>query len=119
MGSHHKQRTNHRETPRDKRCAHQARCRCQGFGDAVRLVAIGLTVAAVVKELRTPAAERTWNGIIAGFVPYDFRVPTCDRIRERVWNPEGEHLVSPHVFGVGWTLNVGKAVALARSAADR
>ena len=80
----------------------------------VRLLMAGLLLAAVVKELRTPAAQRTWHGTVAGFVPYDLRPPTLERFRERVWNPESEHLVSPHVFGVGWTLNLGRVVALAR-----
>jgi hypothetical protein len=113
MGSRHEHQHEHpqrtsRERPQD--------CRCHRVRDGLRLVALGLTVAAVVKELRTPADERTWNGTVAGFVPYDFRLPTCDRIRERVWDPDSAHLVSPHVFGVGWTLNVGKAVALVKAA---
>lgn len=85
-----------------------------GIGAVFRLVAIGLVVAALVKELRQPADERTWNGVVAGFVPYDFRLPTFQRFRERVWNPESEKVVSPHVFGVGWTVNVGRVVALIR-----
>ena len=85
-----------------------------GFASLVRLVAIALTVTAVVKELRTPADERTWHGQVAGFVPYDFRMPTVERVRERVWDPEGDHIVSPHVFGVGWTLNMGRIVKLVR-----
>lgn len=85
-----------------------------GFATLVRLVAMGLTAAAVVKELRTPQDERTWHGEVAGFVPYDFRVPTVERFRERVWDPEGDHIVSPHVFGVGWTLNLGRIVRLLR-----
>ena len=92
----------------------RGRKRRSGIQDVIRLVMLALTVAAVVKELRTPAAERTWHGVVAGFVPYDFRVPTLARFRERVWNPEGEHLISPHVFGVGWTVNVGKVVAMVR-----
>ncbi|QTE30942.1 DUF5808 domain-containing protein [Pengzhenrongella sicca] len=79
-----------------------------------RLVVLGLAITAVVKEVRTPAQERTWHGVVAGFVPYDFRVPTLARLRERVWNPESEHLVGPRAFGVGWTLNAGRLVALAR-----
>ncbi|BDZ43135.1 hypothetical protein GCM10025865_24340 [Paraoerskovia sediminicola] len=85
-----------------------------GGPSVLRLVVIGLTVAAVVKEIKKPESERTWNGTVAGFVPYDFRFPTVERFKERVWDPEGEHIVSPHVFGVGWTLNVGRVVALAK-----
>ncbi|MDO8107013.1 hypothetical protein Q6348_07350 [Isoptericola sp. b441] len=80
----------------------------------LRLVTIGLAVAAVVKELRTPPDERTWHGTIAGFVPYEFRVPTLARAKERWWNPEGAHYLGPQVFGVGWTVNVGKVVALVK-----
>lgn len=83
-----------------------------GFRNLVTLVTIGLGVAAVVKELRKPADERTWNGTVAAVVPYDFRVPTLDRAKERLWNPEASSFVSPRVFGVGWTLNVGKVWAL-------
>jgi hypothetical protein len=86
----------------------------KGFANVVRLVKFGLVVAAVAKELSTPEDERTWNGVVAGFVPYDFRMPTVARIRERVWDPQAEHLISPHVFGVGWTLNVGRVVELVR-----
>ena len=86
----------------------------------IRLITLGLAVAAVVKELRTPPEEREWNGVL-GFVPYDFRVPTLARVKERMWDPENAHLINPRVFGVGWTLNVGRLVELVRqrvSAAD-
>ena len=79
----------------------------------IRLITLALGVAAVVKELRKPADERTWNGAL-GFIPYDFRVPTLARVKERMWDPEGAHLISPRVFGVGWTLNVGRLVELVR-----
>jgi hypothetical protein len=85
-----------------------------GLKKLVSLVSAALAVAAVVKELRTPPDERTWNGKVAAVVPYDFRSPTIARIRERLWNPKGEHLISPRVFGVGWTVNFGKVVAMAR-----
>lgn len=86
----------------------------QGIRWLVRLVGIGLVVAAVAKELRTPPEERTWHGVVAGFIPYDFRWPTIARLRERVWAPEDEHLITPQVFGVGWTLNAGRVVSLIR-----
>ncbi|GAB2463799.1 hypothetical protein GCM10007967_17700 [Xylanimonas ulmi] len=86
--------------------------RC-GLRNLLTAAAIALSVAAVVKELRTPAPERTWNGKVAA-VPYDFRVPTLARAKERLWDPEAANLVGPRVFGVGWTLNVGKLVAEVR-----
>lgn len=97
MGSHHGQDEKRR-----------------GFQKVIRLVTLGLVVASVVKELRTPVEERTWHGVVAGFVPYDLRVPTIARYRERMWDPDGENLVNPRAFGVGWTVNVGKVVKFAR-----
>jgi hypothetical protein len=79
-----------------------------------QLVMVALVVAAVTKELQKDKEDRTWHGTVAGFVPYEFRVPTAERFRERVWDPEGEHLLSPHVFGVGWTLNLGRVVELVK-----
>ncbi|CAM5792113.1 DUF5808 domain-containing protein [Cellulomonas persica] len=84
--------------------------------DVVRAVGVALAVAAVVKELRKPTEERTWHGVIAGFVPYELRPPTISRFRERVWDPDSEHLIGPRVFGVGWTLNLGRVYGLARRA---
>lgn len=63
--------------------------------------------AALVRELRAPAAERTWHGVVAGVVPYDLRPPTLERLRATFWNPDGP-LVVPQAFGVGWTVNVGR-----------
>jgi len=86
-----------------------------GIQQLVRLVTFGLVVASVVKELRTPADERQWHGVVAGFVPYDLRMPSAARFRERMWNPESDHLLNPRAFGVGWTLNVGRVVHIVRS----
>lgn len=88
------------------------------IGNVIRLVGLALAVTAVVKELRTPAAERTWHGVVAGFVPYELRPPTIARFRERVWAPDDEHLIGPRVFGVGWTLNLGRVYALIRRTAS-
>ena len=79
----------------------------------IRLVTLALAVASVAKELRLPADQRTWHGVVAGFVPYDFRWPTMTRVRAAMWNPEGR-IVGARAFGVGWTVNVGRAVALVR-----
>jgi hypothetical protein len=78
---------------------------------------VGLVAAAVVKEVRTPAPERTWHGDLAGIVPYDLRPPTLDRLRDRVWAPQNPQLVVPRAFGVGWTLNIGRVVHLVRERA--
>lgn len=76
---------------------------------------VALLAAALAAELRKPAGRRTWHGAVAGVVPYDFRPPTPQRIRARLWDPDGR-LLTPHVFGVGWTLNLGR---LTRSLAGR
>jgi hypothetical protein len=84
---------------------------------ALTLLTAALAIAAVVKELRLPEEERTWHGLLGGFVPYDFRLPTMERIKTTFWNPEGPVIVG-RPFGVGWTINVGGAVARARSMAE-
>lgn len=60
---------------------------------------------AIVQELRKPKEERTWHGEVAIF-PYDFRMPTVDRVKETYWNPDGP-ILSGKVFGVGWAPNFG------------
>jgi hypothetical protein len=82
------------------------------LGKAIGVVAAGLTVAAVVQELAKPADQRTWHGRIA-YVPYDFRIPTVDRLLASWWNPEDPRLITPRTFGLGWAVNVGRIVALA------
>ena len=74
----------------------------------VKLVAIGLIVAAVIEQLRRDPADRTWEGTVAGIVPYDFRVPTLERARSRWCNPDDDRLFVPQVFGVGWTVNLAR-----------
>ncbi len=75
----------------------------------LKVLAVVLAIAAIVKELRLPAEQRTWHGLLAGLVPYDFRMPTWDRIRTTFWNPSGSILVG-QVFGVGWTINFGALI---------
>lgn len=74
--------------------------------DLVRLVTLTVAVIAIVKELRKPAEERTWHGKVGDFIPYDFRVPTVERLRDTYWNPDGPFL-SAKAFGVGWAPNFG------------
>jgi hypothetical protein len=78
---------------------------------------IGLVLwgAALLTELSKPAGDRTWEGRIAGLVPYDLRRPTVARLRARVWNPRDRRIVVPTAFGVGWTVNVGGLISRLRS----
>jgi hypothetical protein len=82
----------------------------------IRFVTFGLVVAAVATELSKPADERTWQGKVGGVVPYDFRPPTWQRIRDAYWNPESDHLFSDRVFGVGWAVNLYRAKTLMEDA---
>ncbi len=79
--------------------------------DIWRLVLAVIGVVAIVQELRKPPDERTWHGKVADFVPYDFRVPTVERVRNTYWNPEGP-ILSGKVFGVGWAPNFGALTSL-------
>ena len=81
---------------------------------AVTLVGIALVGAAVATELRKPSEDREWHGRIAGAVPYEFRLPTVARVKERWWNPDDARIFTEHVFGVGWSVNLAQVVRLAR-----
>ena len=85
----------------------------------VRVAAFGLVVAAVATELAKPEPERTWEGRVFGVVPYDFRPPTWQRIRDAYWNPESDRLFSDRVFGVGWAVNLYRAKTLMEQVFDR
>lgn len=78
----------------------------------VRFAAFGLVVAAVATELSKPESERTWQGRVFDLVPYDFRPPTWQRIRDAYWNPRSDSLFSDRVFGVGWAVNLHRAKTL-------
>lgn len=80
----------------------------------LKVLAAGLAIAAVIKELRLPKEERTWHGVLVGFVPYDFRIPTVDKIKKTFWDPAGTIVVN-RAFGIGWTINLGALVAKARA----
>lgn len=71
----------------------------------IRTLAWMAFAAAIYQELRKPPEARTWNGKVAGVVPYDFRVPTIDRLRQAYWDPESDRVFSEMVFGVGWAVN--------------
>jgi hypothetical protein len=79
----------------------------RGLLTLASLVLVGLAVA---RELQRPADQRTWTGNVLGAVPYDFRPPTLERLKEGLWNSERDAIWGPKVFGVGWTPNL-RAVA--------
>ena len=91
----------------------------RGLRRLARLTVVALVVGAVATELSKPEAERTWHGRVIGVVPYDFRPPTWDRIRDAYWNPHSDSLFSDRVFGVGWAINLHQAKMLLQSGFGR
>ncbi len=67
----------------------------------LRLLAMLFSGAAVIYALNTEQSHGTFLG-----VPFDFRLPTVRRIKKRWWNTEDSRILTPHVFGVGWSLNL-------------
>ena len=81
------------------------------------VIGIALGIAAVSQQLQRPVEERDWQGTVAG-VPYDLRPPTLARVRERWWNPDDPRLFTPHVFGVGWSMNLHRLTSMCCSSGD-
>ena len=91
----------------------------RGMSRLIVLAAVGLTVGAVVQELRKPPEQRTWTGRVAGLVPYDLRWPvTGERVTAEWWDPDNEAIFTPHAFGVGWGINLARVAQLAQAAID-
>jgi hypothetical protein len=82
------------------------------LGWLLRTALIGATAAAIYQELRLPAEKRTWHGKVAGFVPYDFRIPTPRRVIDAFWRPRSSRLFNEQPFGVGWAINLPAAARL-------
>ncbi|HEX9437211.1 MAG TPA: hypothetical protein VGA16_08665 [Candidatus Limnocylindria bacterium] len=77
-----------------------------GLLRTIRTLAWVALIAAIYQELKKPPAERTWHGKVGGLIPYDFRVPTVEKIRSAYWDPTSDTLFSDHVIGVGWAVNI-------------
>jgi hypothetical protein len=75
----------------------------------VMLAGIVLAGVALLDQLGRRPEDRDWNGRVLN-VPYDLRVPTLERVRQRLWNPDDERLLTPVVFGMGWTVNLYQLV---------
>ncbi|MBA3823890.1 MAG: hypothetical protein H0X24_08330 [Ktedonobacterales bacterium] len=65
---------------------------------------LGLTYAAVSKELEKAPEERTWQGTV-GVVPYNFRYWEWRGLANEYWNPASDQILSPRAIGVGWGIN--------------
>ncbi len=76
----------------------------------IRLLFWASLGAAVYQELRKPPEERAWHGKVGGVIPYDFRMPTLERLREAYWDPESDRIFTDKVIGVGWAVNIPVAM---------
>ena len=70
----------------------------------IKVAAITITIAAVCQELEKPKEARQWHGLV-GFIPYDFRLPTMERLKESYWNPDDSRIFTRETFGIGWAIN--------------
>jgi hypothetical protein len=80
------------------------------FGWLLRTAAMAAVAGAIYTELSKPPEERTWNGKVAGVVPYDFRLPTMERLRQAYWNPRSPKVFTGRPLGVGWAINFPTAL---------
>ena len=94
---------------------HSTKHKMKPLSRLVRMIAFAMLISALRREMSKPAAERTWHGKVWQVVPYDFRPPTWARVRERMWAPDRPELITPNVFGVGWTVNLGRTYAVLTS----
>lgn len=72
----------------------------------IRTAVVGAVLGALYTELRKAPEERTWNGKLLGVIPYDFRIPSIERLRQAYWNPRSPKVFTDRPFGVGWSVNI-------------
>jgi hypothetical protein len=70
------------------------------------LLGTALVVASLIRELRLPPHQRTWHGALFGRIPYDWRLPTPQRVLGTFWQPKSTSILKPTVFGVGLSVNL-------------
>ena len=85
----------------------------------IRTLAWAALIAAIYQELRKPPAERTWHGKVGGVIPYDFRIPTVERVKAAYWDPSNDTVFTDHVVGVGWAVNIPVLIRKLQQAADQ
>ncbi len=88
------------------RKAHATRDEVDALTSILKMAVIGAVAGAIYTEMRKPKAERTWNGRLLGFVPYDFRMPSIESVRSAYWNPKSPKIFTPRPLGVGWAINI-------------
>lgn len=82
----------------------------------VQLAIVAVAGTAIYTEMSKPEDQREWHGQALG-VPYDFRPPTSERLRGALWNDQAG-LITPTPWGMGWTINVHRALQMVRSRLD-
>jgi hypothetical protein len=76
----------------------------------LRTATIAAFAGAIYTELRKEPDQRTWNGKLLGVIPYDFRMPTLERIQQAYWNPRSPKVITDRPLGVGWAINIPTAL---------
>ncbi len=89
-----------------KRARRRTRFQPKGAQLLTSVLGIALVVASLIRELRLPPGQRAWHGALFGRIPYDWRPPTPQRVLGTFWQPQSTSLLSPTVFGVGWSVNL-------------
>ena len=67
----------------------------------VKTAFVLFNIAAAIHAARTGRA----TGRLVG-VPYDFTMPTPEKMRDRFWNEKEKAIVTPPLFGAGWSINL-------------
>lgn len=80
----------------------------------IEVAAISFALIAVCQEMEKPKERREWHGKAAGIVPYDFRMPNLDRLKDSFWNPYDNRVITPTVCGLGWSINFSALLEYAR-----
>lgn len=79
----------------------------------IQLAVMAVAGTAIYQEMSKPEDQRQWHGHALG-VPYDFRPPTSERLRQAWWNDKAG-LITSTPWGLGWTINVHRAIAMFRA----
>jgi hypothetical protein len=82
------------------------RSELDALGWLLRTAVMAAVAGAIYTELRKPSDQRTWHGTLLGFVPYDFRLPTLEGLRQAYWNPHSPKVITARPLGVGWAVNI-------------
>jgi hypothetical protein len=82
----------------------------KGLKGIATALGLGLVTWALVQELAMAPERRLWHGRIGGLIPYDFRLPTVDRMLNAYCDPESDRVFTDMPFGVGWGINVAGLV---------